>query len=194
MFALNLDSPGNADPLPYIPLINPLELVSLFVVLVALRWYAAANEWVAFENFLPRYRVVFPVLVVLFLLTMTVGRSVHHFAGVPFDLDRLAGSDIFQAALSIVWGSTALLGMIVGARRGNRGIWIGGALLMAIVVVKLFLVELDNSGTVERVVSFLGVGLLLLIVGYFAPVPPRLESSPAPRPDATDSDGAMEAS
>jgi uncharacterized membrane protein len=27
-----------------------------------------------------------------------------------------------------------------------------------------------------RVVSFLGVGLLLLVVGYFAPVPPRIET------------------
>ena len=34
-------------------------------------------------------------------------------------------------------------------------------------------VELGNTGTVTRVVSFLGVGLLLLIVGYLAPVPPR---------------------
>ena len=182
MFGLNLDSPGNADPLPYMPIINPLELASLFVVLVALRWYAAANEWIAFEDFLPRYRVVFPVLVALFLLTMTVGRSVHHFAGVPFDLDQLAAADIFQAALSIVWGSTALMGMIFGARRSNRGVWIGGALLMGVVVVKLFVVELDNSGTVERVVSFLGVGLLLLIVGYFAPVPPRLDSADDPEP------------
>ena len=43
---------------------------------------------------------------------------------------------------------------------------------MAVVVVKLFLFELSNTGTVARVVSFLGVGLLLMIVGYFAPVPP----------------------
>jgi uncharacterized membrane protein len=116
-----------------------------------------------------------PVVIALFLLTMIVARSVHHFVGVPFDLERLAASDIFQAALSIVWGTTALLGMISGARLRRRGIWIGGAALMAIVVVKLFVVELGNTGTVERVVSFLGVGVLLLVVGYFAPVPPRAE-------------------
>ena len=50
---------------------------------------------------------------------------------------------------------------------------------MAVVVVKLFIVELDNTGTVGRVVSFLGVGVLLLIVGYFAPVPPRVEQQAA---------------
>jgi uncharacterized membrane protein len=40
--------------------------------------------------------------------------------------------------------------------------------------VKLFLVDLGNTGTLARVVSFLGVGVLLLVVGYFAPVPPRV--------------------
>ena len=44
---------------------------------------------------------------------------------------------------------------------------------MGVVVVKLFLVDLGNTGTLERIVSFLGVGLLLLVVGYVAPVPPR---------------------
>jgi len=39
------------------------------------------------------------------------------------------------------------------------------------VIVKLFVVELGNVDALSRVVSFLGVGLLLLIVGYFAPVP-----------------------
>jgi uncharacterized membrane protein len=40
-------------------------------------------------------------------------------------------------------------------------------------VVKLFLVDLGQAGGVERIVSFIGVGLLLLLIGYLAPVPPR---------------------
>ncbi len=44
---------------------------------------------------------------------------------------------------------------------------------MALVVVKLFLVDLGNTETVARIVSFIGVGALLLVVGYFAPAPPR---------------------
>jgi uncharacterized membrane protein len=63
--------------------------------------------------------------------------------------------------------------MIIGARGAHRSVWFTGAALMSIVVVKLFVVDLGNTATLERVVSFLGVGLLLLVVGYFAPVPPR---------------------
>ena len=44
---------------------------------------------------------------------------------------------------------------------------------MAVVVLKLFFVELGNSGGIERIVSFIVVGLLLLLVGWYAPVPPK---------------------
>lgn len=46
------------------------------------------------------------------------------------------------------------------------------AALLAVVVVKLFLVHLANTGTIARIVSFLGVGVMLLVIGYVAPVPP----------------------
>jgi len=32
-------------------------------------------------------------------------------------------------------------------------------------------------GTIERIVSFLAVGIFMLIVGYFSPVPPRARES-----------------
>ena len=102
---------------------------------------------------------------------MEVARGVHYFADVPFTAAALARSAIFQAGLSLVWGIAGLAGMVVGAVRGHRQVWIGGAVVMGVVIVKLFVVELGNVGTLSRVVSFLGVGLLLLVVGYFAPVP-----------------------
>ena len=52
-----------------------------------------------------------------------------------------------------------------------------GAGLMGVVVAKLFLVELGNTGTVARIVSFIAIGGLLLVVGYLAPAPPRRSES-----------------
>ena len=40
------------------------------------------------------------------------------------------------------------------------------------VVGKLFLVDLSNWSGLTRVVSFLGVGGLMLVIGYLAPMPP----------------------
>jgi drug/metabolite transporter (DMT)-like permease len=45
--------------------------------------------------------------------------------------------------------------------------------VLAAVVVKLFAVDLAGVGTVGRIVSFLGVGLLMLLIGYLSPVPPQ---------------------
>ena len=52
---------------------------------------------------------------------------------------------------------------------------------MGIVVVKLFLIELSNSDGIARIVSFIIVGLLLLLVGWFAPVPPKAENDGEPK-------------
>lgn len=63
--------------------------------------------------------------------------------------------------------------MIVGHLRGRRDFWVVGAVLIAVVVAKLFFVDRASSGSLERIISFIGVGVLMLIVGYFAPLPPR---------------------
>ena len=76
--------------------------------------------------------------------------------------------------------------MVLGARRGRRAVWFAGAACMALVLVKLFLVDLGNSGTVERIVSFIGTGVLLLVVGYFAPAPPRAAEAPGREPPTGD--------
>jgi uncharacterized membrane protein len=62
--------------------------------------------------------------------------------------------------------------MVMATRVRLRPLWLAGAGLMAIVVAKLFFVDLSNVGGIERIVSFIGVGLLMLVVGYFSPVPP----------------------
>jgi uncharacterized membrane protein len=66
--------------------------------------------------------------------------------------------------------------MLTATRRALRQPGIVGAALMAIVVAKLFLVDLSGVGTVERIVSFIGVGVLMLLIGYLSPVPPRQEA------------------
>ena len=107
------------------------------------------------------------------LLTAAVLRTVHHWAAVPYAVQPLLQSMLVQAGWSLVWTLIALPLMIFAHRRGRRELWLVGAALIALVVAKLFFVELGNQGGLERIVSFIGVGVLLLIVGYFAPLPPR---------------------
>ena len=78
-----------------------------------------------------------------------------------------------QARLPRVWSPLPLAALIFPSRPVLWPLWIVGAVLLGIVVAKLFLVDLANTGTVERVVSFISVGVLVIVVGYFAPVPPK---------------------
>jgi uncharacterized membrane protein len=99
-------------------------------------------------------------------------RTLHHWADVPYSLAAIRDSVLAQAALSLLWTSIALAVMVHAVRAARRVQWIAGAVLLGVVVLKLFALDLDNSGSVARIVSFLGVGVLVLAIGYFAPVPP----------------------
>jgi uncharacterized membrane protein len=88
----------------------------------------------------------------------------------------MLSSRLVQASFSILWTLLALGMMVAATRRAMRAVWLVGAGLMAVVVAKLFLVDLSGAGTVERIVSFIVVGLLMLIIGYLSPVPPKEES------------------
>jgi uncharacterized membrane protein len=105
-------------------------------------------------------------------LNAALWRTLHYWAGVPFDFDAMTESTLVQTALSIFWTVLALATMLIATRRGARGMWITGAVLLAVTIVKLFAVDLSRVGTVERIVSFIAVGLLTLVIGYFSPLPP----------------------
>ena len=75
--------------------------------------------------------------------------------------------------LSILWSLIALGIILVAKQRRNRMIWVSGASLMGLVVLKLFLIDLVNHSSIERIISFIVVGLLLLVIGYIAPLPPK---------------------
>ena len=82
---------------------------------------------------------------------------------------------LVQAGLSIFWSILALSAMVVATRMRARPLWIAGASLMGVVVVKLFLLDLSSISGIERIVSFIGVGVLMLVIGYLSPVPPRAQ-------------------
>ncbi|WP_420612851.1 DUF2339 domain-containing protein [Candidatus Spongiisocius sp.] len=185
---LGLSSTADPRPLLYLPVLNPLEALIILCVLPILAWKRLAvtelddaDPGLIGENWAPGFTVAG-----IALLTMTVARTVHHWAGVPFDFGSMIDSTTLQASLSIVWGLAGLAAMVVGVRLVRRTVWVGGASLMVIVVVKLFVFDLSNTGTVGRVVSFLGVGLLLLVVGYFAPVPPSASARDEALPTGGD--------
>ena len=98
-------------------------------------------------------------------------RTAAHFLDIRYQFDPLFHSQFVQAMLSLVWSATALVLMRFAAKRLLRLPWMAGAGLLVLVVAKLFFVDLSNVGGIERIVSFLGVGVLMLAIGYLAPLP-----------------------
>lgn len=171
----NALSDGTAQPLPYVPVINPLDLAHVAAWLTVVSWIRAMRRLdladFAADNPLLTYGAIGAVGFVA--LNGMLLRALHHFADVPYRLHDMLSSMLVQSALSIFWTVLALCAMVIASRMRVRSLWLTGAGLMAVVVAKLFLVDLFNVGGIARIVSFIGVAVLMLVIGYLSPVPPR---------------------
>jgi len=173
----NLGSRGNFAPLPYWPLFNPLDLGQTLVLLVLLRyWRFLRGVPAGFPRF--DRRLPMPVLAAITFvwLNAVLLRTLHQWFGVAYGWDALLESTLVQSALSIFWALLAFGAMLFAARQRRRVVWLTGAALLGVVIAKLFVVDLSRVGSVERIVSFVGVGLLMLVVGYVSPLPPAQET------------------
>ncbi|MCW9031640.1 MAG: DUF2339 domain-containing protein, partial [Gammaproteobacteria bacterium] len=171
---MNIFNDGNATPLAYLPFINPLDIVLAVQLLALIYWLRMP---LSFEDWNERHwrfdssKLLLALSIFLWLNTMWL-RLAHHMWHIDFDLSDMTQSRLVQTGIAILWSVTGLSCMMMGARKNMRSVWIAGAIVMAAVVIKLFMFDLANTGTVERIISFISVGLLLLVVGYFSPVPP----------------------
>ena len=184
--AWNIVDDGAMAPLPYLPLLNPLDLSTGFAVLLAIASYRLLP---AKQSPLPAlWQARLPVAAACLLygwFNLMLLRTVSHYVGVPYTFDAMLASQFVQAMLSLVWSVTALLLMRHAARQQRRQQWSLGAVLLGLVVVKLFLIDLSNVGGIERIISFVGVGLLMVLIGYLAPFPKAAAPAPAePQPGA----------
>lgn len=159
--------PGNSAPLPFVPVLNPLELsllLGLVMTAAALRAQAAP----------PRLGRLAWAGAALFMLTLSVLRACHHLAGLPWS-QALLGETLAQTSLTVAWCLAGVTAWILGSRRRDRPLWWLGAALLGVVLLKLLLVDRQFVGNIAGIVSFVVVGLLLIIVGRIAPTPPRSE-------------------
>lgn len=166
-------------PLPYFPLLNPLDVIQGLVLVVLIRgWqWLRSDEAAGMSTRDPRPVVVGIAVVGFAWLNAVLLRTLHLWFDIPYELEAMMRSTLAQSALSLLWALTALATMLVATRIRARLLWLAGAVLLVVVVIKLFLVDLASIGTIERIVSFIGVGGLMLVVGYFSPLPPAAEES-----------------
>jgi uncharacterized membrane protein len=165
---VNFTNSADPAPLPYLPFINPIDLVHIVFFVTVVRTIPIL------ETALPEVKNIVLILLggLLFIwLSGVMLRTMHHYGDVPFNLSRMTHDASIQTALSILWTILGMLAMLAASRRSIRPVWIAGSVLVAVVLVKMMFIDLAASGTVERIVSFLVVGGLLVAMGYFSPIP-----------------------
>lgn len=173
---------GVTDPLPYVPLLNAVDLSALLALAALALWrrmLATCPQPPAGARPLLGGAGLAAGAVLAFAIANTVWlRTAHHFLGIAWERDTLAGSQVVQSGYSLLWTLIAMGLMLFAHRRAQRLCWLAGAVLLGVVVAKLFFVDMSRVAGIARIVAFIGVGLLMLLVGYFVPLPPRDRAVP----------------
>jgi uncharacterized membrane protein len=103
--------------------------------------------------------------------------------------ERIGPRDVtanFQSghtAVSALWGVLGLVLLYIGLRQGRTALRVGGMALFGVSLAKLFLYDLSRLSSITRALSFLAVGAVLLLGGFFYQRLQRADGeSPAERP------------
>lgn len=150
-------------------LINPVDVLSL-TMLMSILWQVFAVE--KSTRATTRLFKVVSVITALWVLSSVVVRILHHTLATPLWQQEIWTNGMVQLSLTLLWVILASILMIWASKRYFREIWIIGAALLVIVVFKLALLDLAQTATLTRVISFIGSGAIMLVIAYLAPLPP----------------------
>jgi uncharacterized membrane protein len=138
----------------------------------------------ALRSWQPAYRSVALVgagCLGLYALSLGILDAAERFSGASVATDFQRG----HTAVSALWGVIGLALLTLGLLRGSRGLRLAGFALFGISLAKLFLYDLTTLSSLARALSFLAVGALLLLGGFFYQrLSEQLEDRgpPGPRP------------
>ncbi len=191
-----LGSEGISDPLPWIPLLNPLDIVSVIIFITLFKWWQTISDNFALvknqntqnKSFNQRAFAIGIAGLVFLWLNVTLFRIAFHWFGVDYNSHALYNSNLVQTSVSILWALSGVILTVYASRKKIRFLWMGGAFILGLVVLKLFVIDFSTLGSLARIISFLVVGILLTSIGYFAPLPDKTDDQTLdPIPESPDS-------
>lgn len=149
------------------PVLNPFDVVSI-AMLIAFIWLLSLQVKSGLDQGIVAVLVVFSVL---WLSSYIVLRGLHVYLATPLNALALWTDGTVQLSLTLLWVSLSFLSMSFASRKQLRTVWILGASILIVVTLKLVLFDLSHIGTLTRVISFLGAGLVMLMIAFIAPIP-----------------------
>lgn len=167
---------GRASVLPWLPLLNAQDAIWLACTLL---WLAWRPHWPS-SSAAQHHAFAWGLACGLGLLGLSKSAlaATHHWGGVDWNALALLESALAQTTLTLLWGTLGVAAWLTSSRTANRTLWGWGMALMALVLLKLFLLDRQHLGNLWGIASFIGYGLLCVVVGYIAPSPPARTAVP----------------
>ena len=156
--------------LPYITLFNPIDLLSIGMFVISVFAIKPLLQKQGKEVQIAGVAVM--IITGLMLMSSVMLRSLHHYLDLPYWSIEAWQNGTVQASLTIFWVVLALVLTTFASKKALRHVWMLGIAVLALVIAKLIFLDLSHTHTITRIVSFIGSGLVMLVIGYFAPLPP----------------------
>lgn len=155
----------------HLPLLNPLDIAQAAALIISA--YAIKRSMIGLDNLPSAIRYGLLGGLGFVWLNVVLLRALSSYANVDYTASSLWNSVLVQMSLSILWAICALVIMNISRRTQMRQLWLVGAGILALVLIKLFTKDLTGTGTLARIISFMVVGGLMLLIGYLSPIPAK---------------------
>ena len=77
-----------------------------------------------------------------------------------------AAQNAQNLSLTALWLVYAVILLVVGIARRSRAVRLGGLILIAVSIIKVFVYDVFTLQPVYRIIAFIGLGILLLVGGF----------------------------
>lgn len=161
--------------LPYITLLNPMDALSIGIFVICIFTMKPLIQTQGRELQIANMAIM--IVTGLMLISSVMLRSLHHYMDLPYWSVEAWQNGTVQASLTILWVVFALILTTFASKKALRHVWMLGIAVLALVIAKLIFLDLSHTHTITRIVSFIGSGLVMLVIGYFAPLPPAQKNA-----------------
>lgn len=167
---------GTESGIKFIPLFNLMDLMGVIGIWISYKFISVIKQSSKYQallqNNLPIFNYIIPAIIFWWANGILL-RGLVFATDVDWSSYAIINSKVIQTVLAIIWAITALVTMVMATRKKSRSQWFIGGVLLAVVIAKLFLIDTSLSSGLLRALAFIGVAILILLIGYFSPLPPK---------------------
>ncbi|WP_260280693.1 DUF2339 domain-containing protein [Proteus terrae] len=171
---------GTESGIKFIPLFNLMDLMGIIGIWVGYKFISVIKQstkcQALLKNNLPIFNYIIPAMIFWWVNGILL-RGLVFATDIDWSSYAIINSKVIQTVLAIIWAITALVTMVMATRKKLRSQWFIGGVLLAVVIAKLFLIDTSLSSGLLRALAFIGVAILILLIGYFSPLPPKKQTN-----------------